>query len=45
MIPMVDLKNQYQKLKPEIDALLEEVFETTAFILGPNVQKFEQEEN
>ena len=43
MIPMVDLKNQYKKLKPEIDALLDEVFETTAFILGPNVQKFEQE--
>ena len=43
MIPMVDLKNQYKKLKPEMDALLNEVFETTAFILGPNVQKFEQE--
>ena len=43
MIPMVDLKSQYQKLKPEIDALLDEVFDNTAFILGPNVQKFEQE--
>ena len=43
MIPMVDLKNQYKKLKLEIDTLLNEVFETTAFILGPNVQKFEQE--
>jgi len=43
MIPMVDLKNQYLKLKPDIDALLEQVFETTAFILGPNVQQFEQE--
>lgn len=43
MIPMVDLKNQYKKIKPDIDALLDEVFENTAFILGPNVQKFEQE--
>ncbi len=43
MIPMVDLKNQYLKLKPEIDDLLNDVFESTAFILGPNVQKFEQE--
>lgn len=43
MIPMVDLKTQYRKLKPEIDTLLDEVFENTAFILGPNVQQFEQE--
>lgn len=43
MIPMVDLKSQYHKLKPEIDALLSEVFENTSFILGPNVQQFEQE--
>jgi len=43
MIPMVDLKSQYHKLKPEIDSLLDEVFESTAFILGPNVQKLEQE--
>ncbi|MEJ2438283.1 MAG: DegT/DnrJ/EryC1/StrS family aminotransferase [Gammaproteobacteria bacterium] len=43
MIPMVDLKSQYHALKPEIDTLLNEVFENTAFILGPNVQQFEQE--
>jgi len=43
MIPMVDLKNQYKLLKPEIDALLDQVFESTAFILGPNVQQFEKE--
>lgn len=43
MIPMVDLKNQYKALKPEIDTLLDEVFDNTAFILGPNVQQFEQE--
>ncbi len=43
MIPMVDLKNQYQRLKPEIDAELAKVLESAHFILGPNVQAFEQE--
>ncbi len=43
MIPMVDLKNQYQRLKAEIDAELAGVLESTHFILGPNVQAFEQE--
>ncbi len=42
-IPMVDLKGQYQQIKDELDPLLNEVFENTHFILGPNVQKFEQE--
>lgn len=43
MIPMVDLKAQYQSLKPEIDAALADVLDTTAFILGPNVKAFEAE--
>ena len=43
MIPMVDLKAQYQCLKPEIDAALAEVLDSTAFILGPNVKAFEEE--
>ncbi len=43
MIPMVDLKLQYQQLKPQIDAAIAEVLESTAFILGPNVRAFEQE--
>lgn len=43
MIPMVDLKAQYALLKDEIDAGMKEVFDTCAFILGPNVQAFEQE--
>ncbi len=43
MIPMVDLKVQLQRLRPEIDAALSEVLDNTHFILGPNVQAFEQE--
>lgn len=41
MIPMVDLKTQYHRLKAEIDEALTEVLESTAFILGPNVKAFE----
>ncbi|HEX9080027.1 MAG TPA: DegT/DnrJ/EryC1/StrS family aminotransferase [Desulfuromonadaceae bacterium] len=43
MIPMVDLKTQYHDLKAEIDAAVLEAIESTQFILGPNVQAFEQE--
>lgn len=43
MIPMVDLKSQYQRLKAEINRGIQEVLESTQFILGPNVQAFEQE--
>ena len=43
MIPMVDLKGQYQSLKAEIEAGLAETFENAHFILGPNVQAFEKE--
>lgn len=43
MIPMVDLKLQYRQLKPEIDAAIADVLQSTAFILGPNVRHFEEE--
>ena len=43
MIPMVDLKGQYQTLKDEIQAALAETFDNSHFILGPNVQAFEKE--
>lgn len=39
-IQMVDLKQQYQKIKPEIDAAISEVVESAAFINGPQVQRF-----
>lgn len=42
-IPMVDLRSQYHSLKNEIDTALLEALEETHFILGPNVQAFEQE--
>ena len=39
-IQMVDLKQQYLKLKGEIDAAVIGVLESTAFINGPQVQRF-----
>ncbi|HEY6008734.1 MAG TPA: DegT/DnrJ/EryC1/StrS family aminotransferase, partial [Geobacteraceae bacterium] len=43
MIPMVDLKTQYQSLKEEITAGILDALDKTQFILGPNVTAFEQE--
>ncbi|RYD95156.1 MAG: DegT/DnrJ/EryC1/StrS family aminotransferase [Sphingobacteriales bacterium] len=39
-IQMVDLKQQYQKIKTEIDAAVLGVLESTAFINGPQVTRF-----
>ncbi|UBM63338.1 DegT/DnrJ/EryC1/StrS family aminotransferase [Candidatus Sulfidibacterium hydrothermale] len=41
--PMVDLKGQYLKIKPEIDAAIADVLENTAFIKGPAVKRFEKQ--
>jgi len=43
MIPFVDLKVQYHSIKPEIDAAIAKVLETSAFVLGSEVAAFEQE--
>lgn len=43
MIPMVDLKTQYARLKDEIDRGVQEVLDSCAFVLGPNVKAFEEE--
>lgn len=43
MIKFVDLGRQYESVKPEVDAALQKVLDTTAFVLGPNVQRFEGE--
>jgi len=43
MIPMVDLRTQYHQLKDEIDTGLLAALENCAFVMGPNVQAFEQE--
>jgi len=40
-IQMVDLKGQYQKIKPEVDAAMQEVINNTAFINGPAVKEFQ----
>jgi len=39
-IQMVDLKGQYNKLKPQIDAAIQDVIDQTAFINGAPVQTF-----
>jgi dTDP-4-amino-4,6-dideoxygalactose transaminase len=39
--PMVDLIGQYQKIKPEVDAAVQEVLSTAFFINGPQVKQFQ----
>ncbi len=41
-IQMVDLKTQYNNIKPEIDAAIKDVIENTAFINGEQVGSFSQ---
>ncbi len=43
MIPILDLKEQYQTLKREIDGAIQRVLESGIFIMGPNVEAFESE--
>jgi dTDP-4-amino-4,6-dideoxygalactose transaminase len=42
-IPLVDVRAQYERLIPEIQARIGEVLDSGTFILGPNVKAFEQE--
>ncbi|MFN8319980.1 MAG: DegT/DnrJ/EryC1/StrS family aminotransferase [Saprospiraceae bacterium] len=39
-IQMVDLKRQYQRLKPEIDVAIQKVLDEAHFINGPEVKNF-----
>lgn len=41
MIPLVDLKAQYATIRMEIDAAIQRVLDSTAFILGREVAQFE----
>ncbi|HMQ45672.1 MAG TPA: DegT/DnrJ/EryC1/StrS family aminotransferase, partial [Mariniflexile sp.] len=41
-IQMVDLKGQYEEIKQEVTASIQEVLETTAFINGPKVHQFQK---
>ena len=37
---MVDLKGQYDKIREEVNAEIQKVLDTTAFINGPKVKEF-----
>src|SRR5881392_3880494 len=42
MIPYLDLRAQYQSIKPEVDAAIARVLESTQFVLGDAVAGFER---
>ncbi|MCB0713912.1 MAG: DegT/DnrJ/EryC1/StrS family aminotransferase [Ignavibacteriae bacterium] len=42
-VPLLDLKPQYEALKPEIDATVVRVIQSQYFILGPDVERMEGE--
>ncbi|GAI16769.1 unnamed protein product [marine sediment metagenome] len=43
MIPLVDLKSQYNSIKGEISEAIQDVLDNTAFVMGKNVSDFEKE--
>ena len=43
MIPFVDLRAQYQSIKTEISAAIQNVLESGQFVLGQEVENFEKE--
>ena len=42
-IPMVDLRAQHARIRPEVDAAVRRVVESTQFIRGEDCELFEQE--
>ncbi len=42
-IPLLDLKAQYQSIKPQIDAAVQKVIDAQEFILGEEVRELEKE--
>ncbi len=40
-VPLVDLKRQYHSIKEEVASAIQDVLESQAFILGPQVKEFE----
>lgn len=42
MVPLVDLKAQYLSIRTEIDAAIAGVLASTQFIMGPDIQAFEE---
>lgn len=41
-VPFLDLQAQYRSLKHEIDPAIQAVIDTSAFVLGPAVERFER---
>jgi dTDP-4-amino-4,6-dideoxygalactose transaminase len=42
-VPFLDLKVQYNSIKSEVDAAIQQVIDNTAFILGKAVSDFEKD--
>ena len=40
---MVDLKGQYEEIKEQVDASMQEIIQNTSFINGPEVHQFQKE--
>ena len=42
-IPLIDLRTQHRALQPRLFAALRQVFDSSVFVMGPNVLAFEEE--
>jgi len=42
-IPLIDLRRQHRALQPKMFAALRQVFDSSVFVMGPNVRAFEEE--
>src|SRR6516164_6461490 len=42
-VPFLDLKSQYQSIKPEIDGAIQRVLDRSQFVLGDEVAAFERD--
>ena len=43
MVPFLDLKQAYQELKPQLDTAIQRVLDSGIYILGDEVERFEEE--
>lgn len=41
-VPFLDLQAQYQSIKPKVSAAMQEVLDTSSYVLGPAVERFEK---
>ncbi len=42
-VTFLDLQAQYQSIKPEVDAAMQRVLDTSTYVLGPSVEAFEHD--